>query len=68
VQSPPRGAPLDNSQSCGQREKFMLLSSLLTAAFVWSCSPMQGFDIWWHLKTGQLILDQRMLPFVDWYT
>lgn len=68
MQSPPRGAPLDNSQSCGQREKFMLLSSLLTAAFVWSCSPMQGFDIWWHLKTGQLILDQRMLPFVDWYT
>jgi hypothetical protein len=57
-----------DGQSCGRLEKFLLLSSLLTAAFVWSCSPMQGFDIWWHLKTGQLILDQKTLPFVDWYT
>jgi hypothetical protein len=29
---------------------------------------MMGFDIWWHLKTGQLILEQHTLPFVDWYT
>lgn len=68
MQSPPGGVPGENSQSRGQFETFLLLSSLLTAAFVWSCSPMQGFDIWWHLKTGQLILDQKTFPFVDWYT
>jgi hypothetical protein len=29
---------------------------------------MMGFDIWWHLKTGQLILERQTLPFVDWFT
>lgn len=46
----------------------LLLAALLTATFIWSCSPMVGFDIWWHLKTGQLILEQHTIPFVDWYT
>lgn len=29
---------------------------------------MMGFDIWWHIKTGQLILERQTLPFVDWFT
>lgn len=44
------------------------IAALLTATFVWSCSPMTGFDIWWHLKTGQLIIERQTLPFVDWFT
>ncbi|NQV27600.1 MAG: hypothetical protein HQ518_24895, partial [Rhodopirellula sp.] len=58
------------NSGCGDDRigSWLLTASLLTAAFVWSCSPMQGFDIWWHLKTGQLIIERQTLPFVDWYT
>lgn len=49
-------------------ESGLLITAIITATFIWSCSPMQGFDIWWHLKTGQLILENQTLPFVDWYT
>lgn len=59
---------LDAPQVAPHRESFFSVIALLTATFVWSCSPMMGFDIWWHLKTGQLILERHTIPFVDWYT
>ena len=59
---------LDAPQVVPRRESFLAVTALLTATFVWSCSPMMGFDIWWHLKTGQLILERHTIPFVDWFT
>ena len=29
---------------------------------------MVNSDIWWHLRTGQLILEQGRIPSTDWYT
>ena len=29
---------------------------------------MVNSDIWWHLRTGQLILEQWQIPSTDWYT
>ncbi|MGZ0172543.1 MAG: hypothetical protein ACKVHE_23635 [Planctomycetales bacterium] len=60
--------PIEADQNRSRLEYRLLVAALLTATFIWSCSPMMGFDIWWHLKTGQLILEQHTLPFVDWYT
>jgi hypothetical protein len=61
-------AEIVSSKSDSRLESRLLVAALLTATFVWSCSPMMGFDIWWHLKTGQLILERQTLPFVDWFT
>ena len=59
---------IKDDQNHSALESRILVVALLTATFSWSCSPMMGFDIWWHLKTGQLILEQYTLPFVDWFT
>jgi len=46
----------------------MLLGSLLLLAFLLGCFPMSDFDVWWHLRTGQLILDRGVVPQVDFLT
>ena len=61
-------AAIVSSKSDSRLESRLLVAALLTATFVWSCSPMMGFDIWWHIKTGQLILERQTLPLVDWFT
>ena len=32
------------------------------------CTEMANMDIWWHLKTGELILERGSVPWADWYT
>ena len=61
-------ASLDTQLGSSRLESRIAVAALLTATFVWSCSPMMGFDIWWHLKTGQLIFERHTIPFVDWFT
>lgn len=42
------------------------------AVFLWmfllGCTPLSTFDVWTHLRTGQLILERGSLPVTDWYT
>ena len=45
-----------------------LLGSLLLLAFLLGCFPMCDFDVWWHLRTGQLILQRGAVPRVDFLT
>jgi hypothetical protein len=45
-----------------------LLLSLPVLAFVLGCWPLADFDVWWHLRTGQLILQARAVPRHDWFT
>jgi hypothetical protein len=49
----------------GQR---LVLGALLALAFLLGCFPMADFDVWWHLRTGQLILSQGDVPRVDMFT
>lgn len=42
-----------------------LLVSLPALAFLLGCSPMADFDVWWHLRTGQLILETGAVPRID---
>ena len=37
-------------------------------AFLLCCFAMRNMDIWWHLRTGQLIWQRGEVPQVDWYT
>jgi hypothetical protein len=37
-------------------------------AFLLGCTPLRDFDFWWHLRTGQLILERGAVPYTDWFT
>jgi len=41
---------------------------LLLLAFSWWSVPLSDFDFWWHIKTGQYILENRGLPDKDPFT
>jgi hypothetical protein len=45
-----------------------LLASLPALAFLLGCFPMADFDVWWHLRTGQLILETGTVPHLDLFT
>ena len=49
----------------GQR---LVLGALLGLAFLLGCFPMGDFDVWWHLRAGQLILEQGAVPRTDLFT
>ncbi|MEO2011584.1 MAG: hypothetical protein ABGX22_23120 [Pirellulaceae bacterium] len=46
----------------------LLLCAVLLCAFLLGCTPMWNFDIWQHIRTGQLILERQSVPYVDWYS
>jgi len=41
---------------------------LLVWSFLIGCTPMWSQDVWWHLRTGQLILERGEIPRLDWFT
>jgi hypothetical protein len=45
-----------------------VLAALLALTFLLGCFPMGDFDVWWHLRTGQLILERGQVPRTDWFT
>ena len=45
-----------------------ILLLLLLWAFLVSCTALSSMDIWWHLRTGQLMLERGSVPLSDWYT
>ena len=49
----------------GQR---LLLGALLAVTFLLGCFPMGDFDVWWHLRSGQLIWERGTVPRTDWFT
>ncbi len=44
--------------SAGEAGERLLLGALLGVTFLLGCFPMGDFDVWWHLRTGQLILER----------
>ena len=51
-----------------ERWRLALLASLPALAFLLGCFPLSDFDVWWHLRTGQLILDTHTVPRFDLFT
>ncbi len=46
----------------------ILFCGLLLWTFLSLCYPLYDTDFWWHLKTGDWILQERTVPQVDLYT
>lgn len=42
--------------------------ALLLWTFLCCCFPAIDYDLWWHLKTGELIWQTGKVPQTDWYT
>lgn len=47
--------------------RWLIQFCLVALAFLLACNEISDYDIWWHLKTGQLI-PQRGIPNTDWYS
>ena len=58
------GAP----ESDRQKWRLAVFLALLALTFLLGCFPMGDFDVWWHLRTGQLILERGEVPRTDWFT
>jgi hypothetical protein len=61
VKASPRPSP-------GESGRGLLLLALLAVTFLLGCFPMGDFDVWWHLRSGQLILERGAVPRVDLFT
>jgi hypothetical protein len=46
----------------------LVVGALLLVALLLGCFPMADFDVWWHLRSGQLVLQNRGVPHVDVFT
>ena len=44
------------------------LAAFLLLAFLVGCVEIEDPDIWWHLRTGQLIYERGEVPRHDWFT
>lgn len=36
--------------------------------FLACCFPLSDTDFWWHLRTGELIVERGAVPQIDWYS
>lgn len=48
--------------------ELFFLTVLVLWSFLVSCFPLRNMDIWWHLRTGELILERGTVPYYDWFT
>ncbi|HVA48749.1 MAG TPA: hypothetical protein VNH11_20455 [Pirellulales bacterium] len=43
-------------------------AAFLLLVFLVGCVELEDPDIWWHLRTGQLIYERGAVPRTDWFT
>src|SRR4051794_12516768 len=46
----------------------LLVASMVAAGSVLACQELRDPDVWWHLRSGQWILENRRLPTLDPFT
>jgi hypothetical protein len=46
----------------------LLTLSLAVAAALLGCQPLSDPDVWWHLRSGEWILEHRRVPTLDPFT
>ena len=57
-----------DAHSVGGLQDRLWIAALLLLVFLLGCFEMGNGDIWWHLRTGQLIWERGEVPRHDWYT
>ncbi|MFO0903618.1 MAG: hypothetical protein U0939_11495 [Pirellulales bacterium] len=69
MSSSPPSANGDSQVSSSTLWSARLLGGLLVGWTFLACLfPLSDFDIWWHLRAGQLILERGVVPTLDWFT
>ena len=60
----------ENSGRWTEMKKLVLISFFLAVflSFLLSLFPIQSYDVWWHLRTGELILEELRIPDSDPFT
>lgn len=76
--NPPLELPFADSSACGTQLSAMkegrgvldriIFAGLMVWTFLTLCFPLYDTDFWWHLKTGEWILQERRVPQVDLFT
>ena len=56
--------PVSDNRHWSRIAPLLLLAGL---AFLLGCFELTNYDIWWHLRTGELI-PERGVPRTDWYS
>lgn len=51
-----------------ERGDWLWLAALLLLTFLVGCVEIEDPDLWWHLRTGQLIYERGEIPRHDWFT
>lgn len=46
----------------------LFLILVILGALIFVIRPIEDPDFWWHIKTGQLILQDKQVPFFDYYS
>ncbi|HVX60711.1 MAG TPA: hypothetical protein VHC19_08915 [Pirellulales bacterium] len=65
--SPP--APVNSAEAAPAESGDRLwLAAFLLLAFLVGIVEVEDPDIWWHLRTGQLIVERGEIPRTDWFT
>src|SRR5262245_4210293 len=69
---PPGKLPTQTQSSADARIQSAWSRALFGALLLWTCLclcfPLYDTDFWWHLKTGEWILQEGTVPQVDLYT
>ncbi|HJT31506.1 MAG TPA: hypothetical protein VJ783_05600 [Pirellulales bacterium] len=63
----PARAPT-NDRTSHSRAEWLWPLGFLTLTFLVGCVQIEDPDIWWHLRTGQLIFERGEVPRTDWFT
>ncbi len=59
---------VDTSTGWTVRLAVLALAAAILVSGLLALYPIHSFDLWWHLRTGQLILEQGHIPRVDPFT
>ena len=63
--------PLPNTKSLDRARRLAdraLLWLMIAASFALGCQELQDADVWWHVRAGQWIWDNRRVPALDPFT
>ncbi len=58
----------DRPAASRRRADAALVAGLVLLAGLLGATRVRDFDVWWHLRTGQIIRAERRLPTTDWFT
>lgn len=65
---PALGNPTQAADLLQRKWDRVLTAAMWTWMFLACCFPLQDTDFWWHLRTGELILERGAVPQVDLYS